>query len=90
MATIIEYTDDKPPANRYPVRILSPTRSGPCCFSDMRDVGGLHREGPWEFRYRRCTTCGFAVRFVTRVLPDQAFLERLRNDLKRCFVRDAP
>ncbi len=39
MATIVEYTDRKQPENRYPTRIISPTRSQPCCFTDMEELG---------------------------------------------------
>ena len=40
MATIVEYTDRKVPRNRYPRRIVSPSHSSPCCFSDMEELGG--------------------------------------------------
>ena len=41
MPTIVEYTDRKQPENLYPQRIISPPRSGPCCFSDMEEIGEL-------------------------------------------------
>jgi hypothetical protein len=87
MATIVEYTDAKPPLDWYPKRIVSPTRSGSCCFSDMSDLGNRERDGNWEFGYRRCKTCGFTVRFVTRMLPDEELLAQLRCDLAASLSR---
>lgn len=88
MATIVEYTDEKHPKNQYPRRIISPGRSGPCCFTDMEDVGTPHRDGHWVFQYKRCTTCGFAVRVIVRELPDAALAAELRVLLEKSFVRN--
>ena len=90
MGSIVEYTDDKPAENRYPHRIISPSRSGACCFSDMEDLGGPKRETHWEYRYRRCRTCGFTVRFILRPIPDEALLRDLRQELAKSFVRNVP
>ena len=90
METIVEYTEHKPPENRYPHRIVSPPRSSPCCFSTMEDVGGAARVGDWEYRYRRCRACGFTVRLILRPLPDEAFLANLRKELARSLVRNTP
>jgi hypothetical protein len=90
MVTIVEYTDWKPPTNRYPKRIISPLRSGPCCFSDMEEVGTTQQEGRWVFRYRRCRTCGFTVRFILRELPDAALVAALRECLATLFLRSGP
>ncbi len=79
MPTIVTYTDDQPPLNQFPRRIVSPTRSGPCCFSAMEDLGGSAREERWEYAYRRCRTCGFTVRVIVRALPDQSQLANLRK-----------
>lgn len=65
MATIIEYTDQKRPANHYPKRIVSPLSSGPCCCSKMEQIGVEQHEEAWSFIYKRCKQCGFAVRHVT-------------------------
>ena len=54
MATIVEYIDQKPPENRYPRRIISPQRSGPCCFSGMEQVGAPQEDGRSVFQYGRC------------------------------------
>ena len=90
MPTIVEYTDRKPPENRFPHRIVSPPRSSTCCFSDMADVGKASREADWEYRYRRCRTCGFTVRLILRPIPDEALLEELRTQLTKSFVRNVP
>jgi hypothetical protein len=81
VATIVRYTDHQPSRNAYPREIISPTRSGDCCFSAMEDVGAGGQDGDWLFRYRRCRTCGFTVRLATRHLPDEARLARLRQTL---------
>jgi len=62
VATIIEYRDDAPPLNAYPLRIVSPTRSSSCCMGHMEQVGRPGIEGSWRFCYRRCAACGYAVR----------------------------
>jgi len=90
MPSIVEYTDRKPPENRYPHHIVSPRRSSACCFSGMEDVGGARREAHWEYRYRRCRTCGFTVRVILRPIPDEALLEDLRVELAKSFVRNVP
>lgn len=88
MATIVEYTDEKQPKNQYPRRIISPGRSGPCCFTDMAELGEPEADRRWVFQYRRCTTCGFAVRVVVRELPDAALAAELRVLLENSFVRN--
>jgi len=88
--TIIEYSDQKEPRNAYPERIVSPLRSGPCCFTDMEEIGQPIQEGRWLFRYRRCRKCGFAVRVILREIPDQALLAELRRILATSFVRNVP
>ncbi|MBP1777266.1 MAG: hypothetical protein H6Q86_3276 [candidate division NC10 bacterium] len=90
MATIVQYTDRKPPENHYPHRIVSPPHSSPCCFSDMEDLGDATRDGAWEYRYRRCRTCGFALRVILRPIPDEALLANLRRELAKSFVRNVP
>jgi hypothetical protein len=88
MATIVEYTDAKAPENLYPERIISPTRSGPCCFTDMAAVGPAEQDGHWEYQYRRCRNCGFTVRVILRELPDEGLLRDLRWTLQRSFQRN--
>ncbi|MBZ0160690.1 hypothetical protein [Candidatus Methylomirabilis sp.] len=69
MATIIEYTDRKKPANSYPKRIVSPLTPGACCCSKMEQIGVEQHEEGWSFIYKRCKKCGFSVRHVTARSP---------------------
>ncbi len=90
MATIVEYTDQQAPCNEFPTRIVSPTKSSSCCFAQMDVLGDLQREGQWEYRYKRCRTCGYTVRFVLRELPNEALIQELRNILAVSFQRNVP
>ncbi len=90
MPTIVTYTDQEPARNEYPRRIVSPRRSGSCCFTEMAEVGPACREGRWEYQYRRCGQCGFAVRVVLREIPDTAVVDALRRILAVSFVRNVP
>ena len=90
MATIVEYTDEKRPRNLYPDRIISPVRSGPCCFSDMEEIGKAQEDSRWVFQYKRCKKCGFAVRVILREIPDAALAAELRKTLANSFVRNVP
>jgi len=47
MATIVKYTDRKTPRNGYPRHIISPSHAGPCCVSDMEELGIAEQEGRW-------------------------------------------
>ena len=90
VSSIVEYTDQKAPKNAYPARIISPVRSGPCCFTDMEEIGKPQDEGRWVFQYRRCRKCGFAVRVILREIPDAALAAELRRTLANSFVRNVP
>ena len=58
MATIVEYTDRKTPQNRYPKKIVSPSRSGACCYSEMEEIGLSQVAEQWEFRYSVAESAG--------------------------------
>jgi len=90
MATIVEYTDRKAPLNSYPRHIISPSHSGPCCFSDMEEVGPMIQDGRWMVQYKRCRRCGFTVRLVLRELPDAKLAAELRQILAITFTRKNP
>ncbi len=90
MATILEYTDAKPPRNLYPKRIISPSRSKPCCFTQMEGVGPIQQDGLWEYQYKRCRSCGFTVRAILRPLPDTTLIRDLRRTLETAFQRNVP
>ena len=70
--------------------IISPARSGPCCFSDMEELGGPQEDARWVYQYRRCRKCGFAVRAIVREIPDTTLMNSLRESLARAFVRSIP
>ena len=90
METIVADTDQEPPRNLYPQRIVSPVRSGPCCFTDMEPIGESQADRRWVFQYKRCTTCGFALRVILRELPDAALVAELRVILENAFQRNVP
>ena len=90
MATIVTYTDQQPPENRYPHRIISPPRAGGCCFSDMEELGTPQEDAGWVYQYRRCRQCGFAVRVILRELPDTALVASLREQFVHSFTRSVP
>jgi hypothetical protein len=90
MATIVEYNDQKQPENRFPERIVSPTHSGSCCFSDMEELGAPQPRGQWLYRYKRCRECGFTVRVILREIPDEALIADLREILAAAFQRNGP
>jgi hypothetical protein len=89
-ATIVEYTDQKAAKNQFPHRIISPVRSGPCCFTDMEEIGKPQEDGRWVFQYKRCKKCGFALRVILREIPDAALAAELRKILANSFVRNVP
>ncbi|MCH2169269.1 hypothetical protein MK489_00680 [Myxococcota bacterium] len=61
---IIKYTDDQPPKNDYPKKIVSPVRPSSCCSDDTREIVGNMREiEGFKFCYKICRTCGHAVKF---------------------------
>jgi hypothetical protein len=56
----------------------------------MEDVGTPQKDGRWEFQYKRCRTCGFALRVIRREIPDAALAAELRELLANSFVRNVP
>jgi len=90
MATIVTYTDERPPENRYPYHIISPPRASPCCFTAMEELGSPQTDGRWVSQYRRCRHCGFAVQVILRELPDMVLVANLRKMLEHSFVRNVP
>ncbi|HSB69197.1 MAG TPA: hypothetical protein VLT62_07695 [Candidatus Methylomirabilis sp.] len=62
MQNIIEYRDDRAPANEYPRRIVSPTTPSPCCVERMERIGRSGIDANWRFYYKRCAVCGYTVR----------------------------
>ncbi len=87
MPTIIEYSGHKEPRNQYPQSIISPPHSGPCCFTDMEDVGEPQEDARWVFQYKRCRKCGFALRVILRETPNAALVAELRQTFQYAFTR---
>ncbi len=83
MPTIVEYSGRKAAQNLYPSRIISPPRASRCCFSDMEEVGAPESDGQWVFRYKRCRTCGFSVRIIIGMVPDEQLIAELRETFRR-------
>ncbi len=79
MPTIVTYTDAEPPSAEFPQRIISPSRSSPCCLSGMEDLGTVQADERYEYAYRRCRTCGFTVRTIVRPIIDEARLAAVRK-----------
>ncbi len=84
---IVAYTDAKAPQNLSPARIISPSHSGPGCFTHPEGVGPVTRNGRWTSQYGRCRRCGFPVRVSLRHTPDAAWIEELRRRLETSFQR---
>ncbi len=61
---IIRYTDDEPPRNDYPRKIVSPPSPSDCCSEDSRVmVGNVKEIDGFKFCYKICGECGHAVKF---------------------------
>ncbi len=61
---IIRYTDEEPPRNDYPKRIISPPLPKACCTDENRVlVGNVREVDGFKFCYKICRECGHAVRF---------------------------
>ena len=73
MATIVEYSAEKPARNGYPKKIISPPLPSQCCLTHMKRIGEMQVEGNGHrFYYKRCTRCGFTVReFVFNIGLDR-------------------
>jgi hypothetical protein len=90
-AEMVAYTDQQPPANRYPHRvIISPPRAGACCFRDMEWLDAPQRDARWVYQYGCCRQCGFTVRVILREIPDTTLVATLRESLARAFLRNVP
>lgn len=81
MSTIVEYTSEHPPENRYPDRIVSPPRPGACCAREADLLGAPELEGRSLYQYKRCRRCGFTVRAIQHLLPDAVAVAAIRTTL---------
>jgi hypothetical protein len=55
----------------------------------MEDIGEEQSDARWVFQYRRCQTCGYAVRFVLREIPNATLAGQLRQIFTTAFSRNA-
>ncbi len=85
MSSIVHYTDRHRPVVAYPLRIVSPTHAGPCCFTDMEPVGKPEPEGEWVLQYWRCRRCGYTVRRIRAGRLDPALVAGLQADFRALF-----
>jgi hypothetical protein len=70
MKSIIVYSAELRPQNLYPKRIISPPTSNKCCRSRMEVIGRPRTdELGRRFCYKRCTVCGFALRYFLEPVP---------------------
>ncbi len=61
---IIRYSEEEPPRNDYPKRIISPPRPSKCCNDQNRETVGSTREvDGFKFCYKVCQKCGHAVKY---------------------------
>jgi len=88
MSTIVTYHDGKPPANRYPERITSPTKPRTCCASHMEFIGKTSQDGRVTFQYKRCSRCGFTVRVILGRMVDRHLLLDLQQTFARIFRKE--
>ena len=72
------------------LHFVSPSHSGPCCFSDMEELGAAEQEERWMVRYKRFRQCGFTVRVVLRELLNIKLAAELRQILAASFQRNIP
>jgi hypothetical protein len=82
--------DRKTPRNGYPRHIVSPAHAGPCCFSNMEELGAAEQAGRWLVQHKCCRRCGFTVWMVLHELLDTRLAAALRQILATAFQRNIP
>ncbi len=85
---IVKYTDEEPPSNEYPKRIVSPALPKACCTEENREVVGTTRvvEG-FKLCYKICRSCGHAVRYFHPVAKSNDDAVRQYRAWKRYMVQ---
>ncbi len=85
---IIRYSDNEPPRNDYPKRIVSPPSPAACCTDENRTMVGTLREvDGFKFCYKICGSCGHAVKFYfPATQPTNAAVKEYRQ-WKRYMVQ---
>ena len=88
MRNIIRYSDDDPPRNDYPKRIISPSRPSDCCSDVNREVVGNTREvDGFKFCYKICQKCGHAVKFYFPAVESTSEAVKEYRQWKRYMVQ---
>ena len=88
MRNIIRYSDDDPPRNDYPKRIISPSRPSSCCRDVNREVVGSTREiDGFKFCYKICQKCGHAVKFYFPAVDSTSEAVKEYRQWKRYMVQ---
>lgn len=86
--TIVRYNDLQIPVNEFPILIVSPSHSGPCCFLAMKVFQQEFHEGMAIYQYKRCELCGYTVRHVLRIVPDAWMIADLKKAISRTLRRE--
>lgn len=85
---IVRYTDDEPPRNDYPRKIVSPPAPSSCCTDDNREIVGSMREiDGFKFCYKICTVCGHAVKFYFPAADSTSTAVKNYRQWKRYLVQ---
>ncbi len=88
LRNIIRYSDEQKPLNDYPKRIVSPTRAGPCCNDENREVVGTIREvDGFKYCYKICQECGHAVRYFYPAVKTNDEAVRKYRDWKKYMTQ---
>lgn len=88
LRNIIRYTDEEPPRNDYPRRIISPPKVSSCCTEENREVVGSVREiDGFKFCYKICQVCGHAVRYFFPATEGTSQAVRNYREWKRYMVQ---
>jgi hypothetical protein len=88
MRNIIRYSDEQPPRNDYPKRIISPSRPSKCCSDDTRESVGTMREvDGFKFCYKICSVCGHAVKYYFPAVESRSEAVKEYRQWKRYMVQ---
>jgi hypothetical protein len=88
LRNIIRYTNEEPPRNDYPRRIVSPPSASHCCTEENRlSVGSLREIDGFKFCYKICRVCGHAVKFFFPATEGTSKAVRNYREWKRYLVQ---
>ncbi len=84
---IIRYSEEEPPRNDYPKKIVSPPRPSTCCTDDNREtVGNMREVDGFKFCYKICETCGHAVKYYFPAVEGTSTAVKSYRKWKRYLV----